>query len=439
MIIAKLLQTLSVLVVFPHDHPDIASNKCLTQSYFGTYGTQSVFIPPESCVNSFAPTADVPNVHLHPDAQLVWLEQAALEQRLLTDHPFSLNTLRGYLGLPIDAGESTYGSISGKQQPLGPARDTILHHTSTSALLALSHTRVRDLSLILPPTWRIYVLPSKPVLPVPEPAIARVRDILANLKFNPEVAKIVSNISVPQIQNDIRFLTGEDGKSGIESRHSFSSGAGATGAKCELRPFLSGFAPNVVCRYPSTEDTTETVLVSGHYDSRGSFGSTRAPALQRTIKRLGVTFRSNVELVAFAGEEQGLYGSRYYAGDLREEEKNLTLMVQADMIAYHQQGEPPQLALVHPEVTQLVANLSAIYSPELVVGFTSACCSDHQSFHYQGFPATQVFERAGPIADPMYHNSGDLSDREGYDFEQLKSIAKVQFATLLHVAGFDLP
>jgi hypothetical protein len=29
-----------------------------------------------------------------------------------------------------------------------------------------------------------------------------------------------------------------------------------------------------------------------------------------------------------------------------------------------------------------------------------------QSFHIQGFPATQVFERAGRIADPMYHNSG---------------------------------
>ena len=69
-----------------------------------------------------------------------------------------------------------------------------------------------------------------------------------------------------------------------------------------------------------------------------------------------------------------------------------------------------------------------------------------QIFHQVGFAATQVFERAGPIIDPMYHNSGtynclatsaearlsqlycagDLSDREGYDFEQIKSIAKVQ-------------
>ena len=68
------------------------------------------------------------------------------------------------------------------------------------------------------------------------------------------------------------------------------------------------------------------MLISAHYDSRGTFGSLRAPggnddgsgttgllAIARTIKQLGVTFRSNVELVAFAGEEQGLYGSKFYS------------------------------------------------------------------------------------------------------------------------------
>lgn len=34
---------------------------------------------------------------------------------------------------------------------------------------------------------------------------------------------------------------------------------------------------------------------------------------------------------------------------------------------------------------------------------------------------------------------GDVSDRTGYDLDQVKSIAKVEFATLLHSAGFDLP
>jgi hypothetical protein len=60
-----------------------------------------------------------------------------------------------------------------------------------------------------------------------------------------------------------------------------------------------------------------------------------------------------------------------------------------------------------------------------------------------------VFERAGPILDPMYHNSGefirvavfirfshyllnpgDVSERVGYDLQQVRSIAK---ATVRHL------
>lgn len=78
--------------------------------------------------------------------------------------------------------------------------------------------------------------------------------------------------------------------------------------------------------YPSSINTTETVLLSAHYDSRGSFGSTRAPGadddgsgtvsilgIARTIARRRVQFESNVQLCLFAGEEQGLLGSRAYA------------------------------------------------------------------------------------------------------------------------------
>ena len=81
---------------------------------------------------------------------------------------------------------------------------------------------------------------------------------------------------------------------------------------------------------------------------------------------------------------------------------------------------------------------------------TEADGTSSQSFHFQGFPATQVFERAGWIADPMYHNSGtllcsdvntplltlikgDLSERSGYDLEQLVSIAKVQVRQESHL------
>ena len=68
-------------------------------------------------------------------------------------------------------------------------------------------------------------------------------------------------------------------------------------------------------------------------------------AIARAIVRRGVVFRKRVQLVAFAGEEQGLYGSRYYAQDMYRAGANLTLMIQADMLGYHAAGEPPQLGL----------------------------------------------------------------------------------------------
>lgn len=108
---------------------------------------------------------------------------------------------------------------------------------------------------------------------------------------------------------------------------------------------------------PSSAKNNSLVLLSAHYDSRGSFGSTRAPganddgsgvvsilAIARAISEHHIRFtKHEVELVVFAGEEQGLRGSNAYARKLREEGKDVALMVQADMLAYHSPGEPLQL------------------------------------------------------------------------------------------------
>ena len=90
-------------------------------------------------------------------------------------------------------------------------------------------------------------------------------------------------------------------------------------------------------KYQGTSEDGSMVLFSAHYDSRGSFGSTRAPggdddgsgttsilSIARAIGKSGINFKSDVELCLFAGEEQGLLGSKAYArkvsslGRLRE-------------------------------------------------------------------------------------------------------------------------
>jgi len=440
--------------LFTAPYADISAlPPCLENSFYGIFGEQALFKPTEpDCVSQLVDSNFVVVPLPAGDEQLVWLQESAVDTNLRTEEDDFLR----------QALTSEYQTAF-----FGPTF-SLLHHDPTIVAVP-DEAAAHALSTFLPRYWKAFPIPHTPVTfrSVPKHAVDHIRDLLATVHFDPILASIVNGVSVDVMREHIRYLTNEDGTSGINSRHSFSSGSRVaaawlkeqfelTGATCELKPFIQGFAPNVICKYAGTVDSHSTVLISGHYDSRGSFGSSRAPggnddgsgtisllAIAHRIRELALRFRTNVELVAFAGEEQGLLGSQAYARELRERDANVTLMIQADMLAYHAPNEPPQLGLPlsigTPEVAELVTKIAAIYSPELTVGYTAACCSDHQSFHQQGYAATQVFERAGPIADPMYHNSGDVSDRPGYDFEQIRYISRVQFATLLHAAGYDLP
>ncbi|KAG9017473.1 hypothetical protein FRB90_001190 [Tulasnella sp. 427] len=470
-------------------------HNCLDGAFYGRYGRplRDVYIvSPDCAIQAAGLKASGSMAYLEDDAEfmggerhLVWLQDAGVDDSLRGGEDPVLSDMSIVPKL-LDIAERqsrSGGKAFGKGLVLqeGEAQFTIpktseskLHYLDKeSALISIPSSRLATLDTFLPRFVVPIILPASPLpssvagpKPIDPHAVARLQDIIASLKFNPSIAAILSSLSTDRMAKDARWLTAENSDSEILSRHSFTDGAKVaaewiqgevekSGAVCELRPFRVGFAPNVICRYPSTVNTTATTILSAHYDSRGSFGSLRAPggdddgsgtthvlAIARLIKEKKITFKNRVELVLFAGEEQGLVGSRAYSAQLREASANITLHIQADMLAFRSPKEPPQLGLPDliglPEATYLVANISKLYAPELTVGYTSACCSDHQSFWEQGFPATQVFERAGPIIDPMYHNSRDLTNRTGYDFDQLLSITKVTFATVLETAGFDI-
>lgn len=131
-----------------------------------------------------------------------------------------------------------------------------------------------------------------------------------------------------------------------------------TGARCDYFHYLDYFSPDVICKYEARTNSTDHVILSGHYDSRGSFGELRAPgadddgsgsahvlAVARAIHEHAITFEHPVTLAFFSGEEQGLFGSRYYAEHLKGLNTSILLHVQADMLAYRVEGEPMQLGL----------------------------------------------------------------------------------------------
>ncbi|KAH9856280.1 Zn-dependent exopeptidase [Lenzites betulinus] len=470
------LAPFTLLLVSPHDLPfnAPASYDCLLRSYYGTYGARRAFVVDRACMESSFSLLELGTaVRLSEEqtTKLVWVEQLHTAASLVAA-PFHaelgrlLEDLRGH-----DVDNTAPQVPLGALRPAHPQLE-ILHHAQNGALLSASDKVLRSLDSRLPPYWRSSVFPALPtsIIPVPPAAKERLRETLTALRFDHVVASIVNGISMHRLVKDVRYLTGEDPASDIATRHSFSEDAHRaaawlktqfeqTGASCELHHFEEGYAPNVICNIASSTNTTETIVLGAHYDDRGSFGEVRAPGanddgsgtgallgIARAIARRGVVPRTHLQFCAFAGEEQGLVGSQAYARQLREQGADITAMIQADMLAYNPPDEPFQLGLSDPalvgtaELTQILANLSAIYSPVLAkISYTPyAGGSDHLSFHEEGFPAAQVNERGGYLQDPMYHSKGDVSEREDYSFDQIKSIAKVELAAVLHIAGFDL-
>ena len=230
---------------------------CLADNFYGIFGQQSLFkladvacldlVPASSGGGSFVP------LYSHQQ-QLVWIQESSVDDSLRTpEYEYEVAQFLGQFHAhePIS---------SGPQATLFDHSASLIHRSDHFVILAVSDERAADaLSAYLPRFWKAAPIPASPVsfLPVPETAVQHVRDLLASLRFDPFVAGIVGRISVDQLRKDIRFLTNEDGESGIVSRHSFHDGSRVaarwikqqfeeTGATCRFMEFMEGFAPNVI-------------------------------------------------------------------------------------------------------------------------------------------------------------------------------------------------
>ena len=260
-----------LLLVIPFNPELLLKDSCLSNNFFGNYGdgqsTYSILTIPNpetlsDCMTFWESRFTSAHYASTPieGRQLVWLEEKAVDEtlKLHASHEDDLELLLSGFPAPIGL-ERQQEVIATSQGHVDYSAFEVHYRTATAALVSVTAEHAKIIDTLLPPFWKSTLLPATPVsyLPVPPSAVRRVSEILSTLKFNPVVASVVNNISVPQIQQDIRFLTGEDETSPILSRHSFSEGARTaaewlkarieeTGAECRLTSFMPVFAPNVI-------------------------------------------------------------------------------------------------------------------------------------------------------------------------------------------------
>lgn len=156
--------------------------------------------------------------------------------------------------------------------------------------------------------------------------------------------------------------------------------------------------------------------------------------------RWGCTLR----FALWTGEEQGLWGSHYYAQRSYSADENIAGVLNLDMIAWNTPLSTPDIDLhatpsmtLALELAQLFSDVIGAYGldlvPEIVANGTGS--SDHASFWDYGYPAILGIEDYYPNKhdfNPYYHTPDD--QLQYLDMDYFADFVKASLATFAHMS-----
>ena len=187
----------------------------------------------------------------------------------------------------------------------------------------------------------------------------------------------------------------------------------------------------------------EFVVLGAHYDhvgidARGRIGcgaddnASGVAGMLEIAEALAMAGpKRSVLCCAFAGEEEGLLGSRAFCAALPVPKEKLVAMVNLDMIGRGDATEVAALGVVQnpglEKVIQRAKRLRASGVKEVVVrqGEDLFQRSDHYSFHKIGVPALFFFEGLPIDKNKDYHTWRDTADK--IDYGKMQNTAKLVF------------
>ena len=192
-------------------------------------------------------------------------------------------------------------------------------------------------------------------------------------------------------------------------------------------------------------DQDFNVIAPGANDN-GS-GTALTMELARVFAESGIEFEATLAFVLWAGEEQGLVGSRLHAEQLAAARADVTAIINSDIVGNSRggagilDGESVRVYSEGPEdspsraLARHVQQAAARYVPAHRVRLMARVdrfgrSSDHVSFNRQGFPAI-VFREANENFGKQH---ADTDTIDGVDFRYLASNARVTAAATATLA-----
>jgi len=286
-----------------------------------------------------------------------------------------------------------------------------------------------------------------PAQPIPIPMGSGYDAVVADI-----VAAVNQDSLVSYTTNYQNYLTRHSNSDGFDTACAWSQERfEGMGLDVEIQPFPMGSynCQNVIATQTGTVYPNRYWVICGHLDSTSPNPSYNAPGADDNASGSAAVveaarlmsqyqFEYTVKYMLFGGEEQGLYGSEYYATQAAAAGDSIMGVVNMDMIFYGPAGNDIGWLHYNTASTGLGVAFQAIsdtYVPalELEVASSPTGASDHASFWYSGYAAMLNIERQ-VFSNPYYHQTTDLMANYMQYFPFGTNMAKACIAAVAYLA-----
>ncbi len=226
----------------------------------------------------------------------------------------------------------------------------------------------------------------------------------------------------------------------------------------ELYDHGSWAQPSVILTIQGSSLPSEVIVLGGHLDSVAPGSSNpdfSAPGADDNASGIAVltevirvamaaNFRPQrtVKLMGYAAEEVGLLGSQEIAEEFRDASTEVVAVLQLDMTDFF--GSAQDIAFLsdftNNELTVFAKSLVDTYQPELEWTDTACgyACSDHASWHLEGYPTVMPAEAIFGQHNPWIHTTSDIVANLGNNADHAYKFARLAAALMVEVGVVDV-
>ena len=231
--------------------------------------------------------------------------------------------------------------------------------------------------------------------------------------------------SVSQFQTPFPYITLHAKAANLENNFLFQS-------ESEL---IQHQARNVVACVKAKKRTNEWIILTAHYDHLGRMGKdTYFPGANDNASGIAALLtlasyvksnplNKNIMFIAFAGEEVGLLGSKYFVEHPLIPLNNISFLLNLDIMGSGEEGITVVNATKHPEYFQQLQDINSKHQYlQTIKSRGPAANSDHYWFSEAGVPAFFIYTMG---SNKNYHDVFDTSENLSFSaFENLQLLIR---------------